>query len=151
MINRIKILVVEDTPIAARMARMALERRGCTVDCVETGEAALAKQEANYQLVLMDLGLPGLDGYETARRLRLNKQHQPIAAAPIIALTAHGDDNEKVSLARQAGMNGFIAKPLTPEACDLLLGWFDANPMQTNEDEHFFQPMAMLASDLDPH
>ena len=82
-----KILVVEDVEIASRMAVVMLESYGCAVDTVETGSSALEIiEEKDYDLILMDLGLPDMDGLSVTETIR-RMHHNP--DIPIVALTAH--------------------------------------------------------------
>jgi CheY-like chemotaxis protein len=106
-----RILLVEDNPINALLARALLGREGCDVEHAVNGEEALAACEASiFDLILMDMRMPGLSGEETARRLRSNG-----LATPIVALTANAfEDDRHACLA--AGMDDFLVKPLSPDA-----------------------------------
>ncbi|MCR5873960.1 response regulator [Phenylobacterium sp. J426] len=114
-----RVLLVEDNPINALLARALLTREGCTVEHAVGGEEALAAARAQvFDLVLMDMRMPGLSGEETARRMRADG-----VAAPIVALTANAfDDDRRACLA--AGMDDFLVKPLSPDALRaILLRW----------------------------
>jgi CheY-like chemotaxis protein len=106
-----RVLLAEDNPINAMLARTLLLREGADVEHVATGEAALdALAAATFDLVLMDVRMPGLSGLETTRRLRARG-----VATPIVALTANAfEDDRRACL--EAGMDDFIVKPLGPEA-----------------------------------
>ena len=81
------VLLVEDDPGARQGLELALRRLGYGVRATETGEAALrAVSEAAVDVVVLDLMLPGLDGFEVCRRLRRGSD------VPVIMLTARGDD-----------------------------------------------------------
>ncbi|HET9159393.1 MAG TPA: response regulator [Caulobacteraceae bacterium] len=110
-----RVLLVEDHPVNALLARKLLEREGCSVDWVTTGEMALTAANAGHDLILMDRRLPGLDGPETARRLRAAG-----VACPIVALTADAFDDDR-RLCLGAGMDDFIVKPLEPMALRAVL------------------------------
>jgi CheY-like chemotaxis protein len=115
----VRVLLAEDNPINALLARTLLEREGCKVDRVADGEQAVAAAVAGaYDLILMDLRMPGLSGVEAARALRAKG-----VAAPIAALTADAfDEDKRACLA--AGMDDFLVKPLTQEALrDALKRW----------------------------
>lgn len=115
----VRVLLAEDNPINALLARTLLEREGCKVDRVADGEQAVAAAVAGaYDLILMDLRMPGLSGVEAAKALRLKG-----VAAPIAALTADAfDEDKRACLA--AGMDDFLVKPLTQEALrDALKRW----------------------------
>lgn len=106
-----RILIAEDVPANATLYRAVLERAGYLVDVAAHGEAAVDKGTAHaYGLILMDLGLPLLDGFEAAQRIR---QARPNAV--IVALTA--DCDRKIEAAcRAAGMRLVLTKPLGPSA-----------------------------------
>lgn len=103
-----KILVVEDNGYNQTLARIILQHAGFTVDIAADGEQALTMiAEQSYQLILMDVHMPKLDGYEATRAIRSNPD---IVQMPIIALTAHVTaDFHQECLA--SGMNDFITKP----------------------------------------
>ena len=104
-----RILVVEDDSISRSVTVHVLHRRAYQVDCVADGAAAIeAVARSQYDLILMDLQLPGMDGLETAagiRRLRGS------SAPPILALTANSS-LEGRELCRQQGMRAFLRKPV---------------------------------------
>jgi two-component system, cell cycle response regulator DivK len=105
------ILLVEDFADARDMYREYLEYSGFTVETAGDGHEAIVKaNEHNPDLILMDLSLPGLDGWEATKRLRADPA---TAHLTIVALSAHAlaADWER---ARLAGCDGFIAKPCLP-------------------------------------
>ncbi|WP_068874618.1 MULTISPECIES: response regulator [unclassified Phenylobacterium] len=106
-----RILLVEDNPINALLAKALLNREGCEVEHVVGGAEALAAAEVGvFDLVLMDMRMPGLSGEETARRMRASG-----IKTPIVALTANAfEDDRHACLA--AGMDDFLVKPLSPDA-----------------------------------
>ena len=106
-----RILLVEDNPLNALLARALLSREGCEVEHAVGGEEAMAACEVGvFDLILMDMRMPGLSGEETARRLRANG-----VQTPIVALTANAfEDDRHACLA--AGMDDFLVKPLSPDA-----------------------------------
>ena len=103
----LKILLAEDNPINALLARTLLEREGCAVACAGNGaEAVQAVHSGAYDLILMDVRMPGMDGLQAAQTLRAGGVN-----IPIVALTADAfEDDRKACLA--AGMDDFLAKPL---------------------------------------
>ncbi|MBP7338060.1 ATP-binding protein [Niveispirillum sp.] len=110
------VLLVEDDSINQFVASQLLTRQGVQVITAEDGEAALAILAVQrVRLVLMDIGMPGMDGFETTARLRQSKG--PMAGVPVVALTANVLP-ETVARSRAVGMQGFIAKPIRLE--DLL-------------------------------
>jgi len=100
------VLVAEDNPINQKTALAILDHLGCTADLAENGSIAVAKAKANsYDLILMDISMPFLDGYEATRNIR---EHG--SELPIIALTANAINGERENCLR-AGMNAYITKP----------------------------------------
>ncbi|WP_165190825.1 response regulator [Caulobacter soli] len=115
----VRVLLAEDNPINALLARALLEREGCKVDRIASGdEAVSALSRGFYDLILMDLRMPGLNGLEATKALR-----ERGVTTPIVALTADAfDEDRRACLA--AGMNDFLAKPLTPAALrGVLTNW----------------------------
>jgi CheY-like chemotaxis protein/anti-sigma regulatory factor (Ser/Thr protein kinase) len=112
-----RVLLAEDNPINAILARALLEREGCVVERVQSGpEAVQAASAQNYDLILLDLRMPGLGGLEAAAELRRRGLRTPIAA-----LTADAfEDTRRACL--EAGMDDFLTKPLDAAALRALLG-----------------------------
>jgi CheY-like chemotaxis protein/anti-sigma regulatory factor (Ser/Thr protein kinase) len=106
-----RVLLVEDNPINAMLARTLLAREGCIVDHAKGGEEAIAAVKVGgYDLILMDMRMPGVSGVEATRRLRAQG-----VATPVVALTANAfEDDRHACLA--AGMDDFLVKPLSPDA-----------------------------------
>ena len=107
----LRVLLAEDNPINALLARTLLTREGCAVDHVADGEGALeALATAGYDLVLMDVRMPVIGGMAASRAAR-----QRGVTTPIVALTANAfEDDRRACLA--AGMDDFLVKPLAPAA-----------------------------------
>ncbi len=115
-----RVLLVEDTPINAEVVVEILRTAGYSIDVAVDGLAALeAATRAQYDLVLMDCQLPGIDGYETTRRIRALEASGKLGAPgssraarlPIVALTASAT-REDLERARLSGMDDHIAKPV---------------------------------------
>ena len=116
-----RVLVVEDEPINQEIARFLLEDAGQVVEVAGDGAAAveLVARHA-YDLILMDLQLPALDGLEATHRIRALPGH---ATTPIIAMTANAFSEDRQTCL-QTGMNDFVAKPIDPDALyQMLLKW----------------------------
>ena len=116
-----RILVVEDNATNQQVALAMLRKLGHWADAVENGVEALeALRRTDYDIVLMDCEMPGMDGYETARRVRCPSSGIRNPGIPIIALTAHAlvGDREKCIA---AGMNDYLAKPIEPKQLGELL------------------------------
>src|SRR2546421_101119 len=103
-----RVLLVEDDPTVREVVVRYLEREGLEVDAVGDGESALACAETRWpDLVVLDLMLPRLDGFEVCRRLRA------YAPVPVIMLTARGDEDDRV-LGLELGADDYVAKPFSP-------------------------------------
>ena len=106
-----KILCIEDNPDNMTLLKRVLESRGYTLIEARNGLDGLAKAEqGEIELVLLDINLPDIDGYEVARRLRAS-ENPSVAVVPIIAITANAlkGDAEK---ALNAGCNLYMSKPI---------------------------------------
>ena len=116
-----KILVVDDEPINRQVVSYILEEVGLEVDMAEDGKDALTKiQQAYYDIVLMDMQMPELDGLHATRELRTRLGLENLV---IIAMTANAFDDDRVRCTA-AGMNDFIAKPFKPESLfEKLVQW----------------------------
>jgi DNA-binding response OmpR family regulator len=101
------IMVVEDEPAVARGVQIALEREGHEVFVARTGEEALEKfAEVAPQLVVLDVRLPGIDGFEVCRQLRRESR------APVLFLTARADEVDKV-VGLEIGGDDYLVKPFS--------------------------------------
>lgn len=118
-----KVLVVEDQPVNQKIAKLMLEKHGCTVDLAFNGQEALnALNQQSYDLVFMDCQMPEMDGFEATRIIR-NSEIQSGRHIPIVAVTAHAiqGDREKCL---SAGMDAYITKPLKRDALGEVLARF---------------------------
>ncbi len=114
------LLVVEDDPVNRLVAKRLLGVLGCIVELVDNGDEALARLDrhlAGERLdgVLLDMQMPGMDGPACARQWRAREELAEMPRVPLIALTAATRDEDR-AICREAGMDGFIAKPLDPAA-----------------------------------
>ncbi len=109
-----RILLAEDNELNQEIAMAILEDSGFTVEVAGNGKIAVEKLEASevgyYQLVLMDVQMPVMNGYEATKAIRTLK-NQDLATIPIIAMTANAFEEDKQEAIR-CGMNGHIAKPI---------------------------------------
>ncbi len=109
-----RILLVEDNLINQKITKLTLMQTGCKVDVANNGLEAVEKyKNNNYDLILMDLQMPVMDGLEATRQIRKIEKSENVRHAFIVALTANAlpSDMENCML---AGMEGFIAKPFKP-------------------------------------
>ncbi|MDO9478838.1 MAG: response regulator, partial [Pseudohongiella sp.] len=105
------ILLVEDNPMNQMLAVKILQNDGHIVDVADNGLEALQKTgQREYDLILMDLQMPVMDGLEATRRIRESEQHTG-KHLPVIAMTAHALPEVKDSCI-EAGMDDYIAKPV---------------------------------------
>lgn len=111
----LRILVAEDNAVNARVAETLLRRLGHDVEIVINGQQAVnAVRTREYDVILMDVQMPIMDGYEATRALRKEEEEDGKNPIPIIALTAHtmkGDKDKCIA----AGMNGYVSKPFRLE------------------------------------
>jgi two-component system, sensor histidine kinase len=104
-----RVLLVEDNPVAQTIASHALRRQAYEVVCAGDGAAAVeAAGNRSFDLILMDLQMPGVDGFEATERIRKLAGY---AEVPIIALTANCSLDYQERCAN-SGMQGFLAKPV---------------------------------------
>jgi two-component system, sensor histidine kinase and response regulator len=109
--RRLSILLVEDNPVNQKLATRILEKMGHSVTVVEDGKKALeAMASESFQLIMMDVQMPVMDGYEATRTIRIQEEKTG-THIPIVAMTAHAmkGDREKCL---DAGMDGYISKPI---------------------------------------
>jgi CheY-like chemotaxis protein len=113
-IGEFKVLLVEDNPTNRMVISRLLEALGITVECAEDGESGVeAAAKGGYDLVLMDIQMPGMDGMEATRRIRA--MDGPISSTPVVAITANVLAEQKSSYLA-AGMNGLVSKPVSAAA-----------------------------------
>ena len=116
----LKILCVEDNPYGRVLLNTILTELGHRADFVGTGGAAVeAVAQGRYHVVLMDVTLPDIDGIEATRRIRALAD--PVGRVPIVGVSGRGNAADEAA-ARAAGMNGYLAKPLSPSALTRVLG-----------------------------
>jgi CheY-like chemotaxis protein len=114
-IPHLKILLIEDNSILQTVFSEFLETLNCTnVDIATTGKQALSLYEKHkYALILLDIGLPDIDGIEVCKRIRKKEDH-----TPVVAITAYETAEQEC---RQAGFNDFALKPVLLEKMDYLV------------------------------
>jgi len=137
------VLLVEDHHVATRIAKNVLASLNCHIEFASNGKAALELiKNHDFDLVLMDIGLPDMNGYEVSQHIRTHELSKS-THVPIIALTAHGD-SEHYQLCLDAGMNAMITKPLCKQQASEILAtfvpshqkWFEYQKPYQNIDEN---------------
>lgn len=122
---RLHILLAEDNPINQKVAIALLEKAGHTVQLAQNGhEAVLAVQSTPFDVILMDMHMPEMDGLAATRAIRCLPA--PASILPIIALTAAGTESD-IQTCKEAGMNHFLVKPFRIEQLSSLLSNLSAN------------------------
>jgi two-component system, sensor histidine kinase len=111
--RRLKILCAEDNPYGRVILNTILTELGHHADFVGSGEDALQALARGYDVVLMDVTLPGIDGLETARRIRALAS--PAGGTPIIGISGRSESGDEAA-ARAAGMEAYLRKPISPSA-----------------------------------
>ena len=116
--HRLRILLVEDHPDCAASTRMLLHLWGCQVEIAEDGPAALKlAHEHPPDVILLDLGLPGIDGWTVARRIRA----QANGTRPLlVAVTGYGQEEDR-RRSDEAGIDVHLLKPMNPAYLERLL------------------------------
>ncbi len=106
-------LLVEDNPINAKLAKLIVERLGVSVHVAHNGEEALdaMRLKSIYDVVLMDMQMPVMDGLEATRRIRSGEAGEGYQGVPIVALTANAQHEDQVKC-EEAGMTHYLAKPI---------------------------------------
>jgi len=112
--KRLRILCAEDHPSNQTVLRLSLSSLGADVTMVKDGQEAVDEaSRATPDVILMDMQMPVMDGLEATRRIRANEQDAGQSRTPIIMVTAHAMRHH-VTAAYVAGVDGFVAKPITP-------------------------------------
>lgn len=110
--SAINVLLVEDSPIVILAQKVLLEEYGFTVEIAKTGKLAIQKaRNTHYHLIIMDLGLPDIDGIDVTKSIKAIGKN---TTTPIVALTAH---HKREEYCLNAGMLKVFSKPLTLSLC----------------------------------
>lgn len=127
-----RILVVEDNKINQQITQELLESTGAIVSVAENGEVALNMlAEENFDLVLMDIQMPVMDGYTATQKIRENPKYNCL---PIIAMTANAMKSD-IDRCFEAGMNDHVAKPIDPEKVFSAIEKWSANQKEHGKNE----------------
>ena len=126
----LRVLVAEDNAVNQRLASRLLEKRGHRVTVMVNGRNALeALANQTFDLVLMDLQMPEMDGFEATAAIR-EREKDNGGHIPIIALTAHAMKGD-MERCLAAGMDGYLSKPIRPQELDDLLEKYLARRTET--------------------
>jgi CheY-like chemotaxis protein/HPt (histidine-containing phosphotransfer) domain-containing protein len=127
-----RILVAEDNSINQVVVKHALSNLGATVDIVTDGTEAIEKiKQQSYDLILMDIQMPDMDGYDTTRYIRNELQN----SIPIIAMTAFAQKGEDEKCL-EAGMNAYVSKPFTTESLSETISRVLSSPMNVTSNPY---------------
>jgi CheY-like chemotaxis protein len=120
-----RVLLAEDNVVNQKIGVRVLEKLGCRVDVAANGrEVVEMAARFPYNLILMDCGMPQMDGYAATREIRRLEGEGP--RTPIVALTAHAIAGTREQCV-QAGMDDYLAKPVSPAAMrKTILNWIDS-------------------------
>ncbi|MCP4473103.1 MAG: response regulator [Gammaproteobacteria bacterium] len=125
------LLIIEDDTSCQKVHTLLITQQGYSADLATTGEEAVAMTTDNhYALILTDIGLPGIDGFNAAAQIRQQTAHR---STPIIAITAHAMSHKDQHHARSVGINQIIEKPLTTKKLmDVLAQHLPDSPFHDN-------------------
>jgi signal transduction histidine kinase/ligand-binding sensor domain-containing protein/CheY-like chemotaxis protein/HPt (histidine-containing phosphotransfer) domain-containing protein len=142
------VLLVEDEPVNAAVAQGYLSALGCTSVWVEEGPEAVARSTAErFDLILMDLSMPGMDGFAATALIR--QREGADRRVPIVALTAHDTANYR-GICLNAGMDDLLTKPYTLDECAQLLRRWIGSKTDRPAEETEPRPSRGALSSVDP-
>ncbi|MDD3354626.1 ATP-binding protein [Zoogloea sp.] len=123
----LRVLLVEDNPINQQLALRLLERKGYHVLLAENGQQALdALVQGAFDIVLMDMQMPVMDGLEATRRIRAREAREGLRPTPILAMTANAMAGDR-EVCLEAGMDDYLAKPIkAAELFGMIAAWTEA-------------------------
>lgn len=134
VLQGVKVLLAEDHPINQEVAKEILADVGVAVDIASTGLEAYekARNSGPYDIILMDIQMPVMDGYDAVRKIRTLEKLKEI---PIIAMTAHAFKEERDKCIK-VGMNDHLAKPINPEELfELLIKYLNKTPYRAHKEK----------------
>jgi two-component system sensor histidine kinase/response regulator len=138
--RRIRILLAEDNIVNQKVALHILEKMGYRADTVANGKEVLSSWErVPYDLILMDVQMPEMDGFEATQAIR-QREKETGGHLPIVAMTAHAlkGDRERCL---EAGMDDYVPKPIQPQALVEVIGrWVEREISRKNEDPRIEPP-----------
>ena len=131
--DSLKILLAEDNQINQRVLELMIQPWSVDLDIVDNGKDAVeAYLENDFDLVLMDIQMPGLDGYEACRLIKNSSKYRSRRIG-VVALTANAFNEDRM-LAKEAGFDGFISKPVSLKELETVVGKYRALVQSERED-----------------
>jgi CheY-like chemotaxis protein len=125
-LSSFNILLAEDNPVNQKVAKRVLTHLGYQADVVNNGEEAIrAIADKSYDLILMDIQMPEMDGLEATKYIRKQESERQLPPVAIVAMTANATDDDQ-HLCRDAGMSGYISKPIQIEKLKSLLQQYES-------------------------
>ena len=123
-----RILLIEDDKFLRRACEVGLKKRGFAVTTANDGEEGLQKARTeSFDLILMDMEMPEMDGLEASRTIRANESAQGARRIPIIAMTANAMSEDKARCLA-SGMDDYLAKPVAMDALKQVIArWLDVS------------------------
>jgi CheY-like chemotaxis protein/HPt (histidine-containing phosphotransfer) domain-containing protein len=144
----LRLLLAEDNSINQKLAVTILQKAGYSVDTVDNGADAVTKARVNqYNAILMDVQMPGTDGFEATQQIReWEKDHN--LHIPIIAMTAHAMQGDR-ERCLEAGMDDYVTKPLQPRVLFSALNrWIQSDQETVEEVQDYSSPADVFSTDL---
>ena len=109
-------LLVEDNRVNQKVAKRILDRLGHDCETADDGPSAIAAAErSRFDVILMDIQMPGMDGFQATAEIRASERARNLPRTPVIALTAHAMKGDR-ERCLESGMDAYLAKPITVDA-----------------------------------
>lgn len=146
----LRVLLAEDNPINQKLAVVLLQKAGYSVDAVENGRQAFEQVRSNsYSVVLMDVQMPDVDGFESTQQIR-EWEMETGRHIPIIAMTAHAMQGDR-ERCLEAGMDDYVSKPLEPKVLFSALDRWTQSEHELEEEElqDYSSPADVFSAELD--
>ncbi len=142
-----RVLLVEDNPVNRRLAERMMQPLGCGVTAVQDGRSAVrAAEEESWDVILMDLQMPEMDGLEATRRIRLGERN---ARTPIVAMTAYAMSGDQQACL-EAGMDEYLSKPIRKESLWQILERYLPEAEEGNREEEGAEESAEESAEEGP-
>ncbi|MAC46072.1 MAG: hypothetical protein CMI12_04360 [Oceanospirillum sp.] len=140
--QELSILLVEDVLVNQMVVQGMLSQSGLSADWAQNGQEAVEKVKDNYyDLVLMDIQMPIMDGYQASQAIRLYQEENHLPATPIIALTAHAMKGD-MERCYEAGMNDYLTKPISADKLISTINHWTKEPHTSQQSAHSHQSLS---------